>query len=238
MHYFFETLETLHNFIRNLAECTKLNGYFIGTCYDGDKVFNLLSDKQKNESFIIKNEDEKIFELTKLYDQTGFLPNETSLGYDISVFQSTIGKHFKEYLVNFEYFQQVMSNYGFFLINDDEAKQIDIPNSNGSFYEMFNIMESELKKNPQSIIKYKNANKMTANEKTISFMNKYFVFQKKNNVNADKIMQNFMKKNPEEVNLLEEPKEEEPKEEPKEEVKKKKTVTKQKKKIKIPKEED
>ena len=79
---------------------------------------------------------------------------------------------------------------------------------------------------------------MTANEKTISFMNKYFVFQKKNNVNADKIMQNFMKKNPEEVNLLEEPKEEEPKEEPKEEVKKKKTVTKQKKKIKIPKEED
>lgn len=239
MHYFFETLETLHNFIRNLAECTKLNGYFIGTCYDGDKVFNLLSDKQKNDSFIIKNEDEKIFELTKLYDQTGFLPNETSLGYDISVFQSTIGKHFKEYLVNFEYFQQVMSNYGFFLINDDEAKQIDMPNSNGSFYEMFNIMESELKKNPQSIIKYKNANKMTANEKTISFMNKYFVFQKKNNVNADKIMQNFMKKNPEEVNLLEEPKVEESKQEDvKQEVKKKKTVTKQKKKIKIQKEED
>ena len=55
MHYFFETLETLHNFIRNLAECTKLNGYFIGTCYDGDKVFNLLSDKQKNESFRILN---------------------------------------------------------------------------------------------------------------------------------------------------------------------------------------
>ena len=47
-------------------------------------------------------------------------------------------------------------------------------------------------------------------------MNKYFVFQKKNNVNADKIMQNIMKKKPEEVNLLEEPKEEEPKEEPKE----------------------
>ena len=102
-----------------------------------------MSDKQKNESFIIKNDDEKIFELTKLYDQTGFLHNETSLGYDISVFQSTIGKHFKEFLVNFEYFHQLMSNYGFFLINDDEAKQINMPNSNGSFYELYNIMNQK-----------------------------------------------------------------------------------------------
>ena len=120
-----------------------------------------------------------------------------------------------------------------------------MPNSSGSFYELYNIMESEIKKNPQSTIKYKNANKMTANEKTISFMNKYFIFQKKNNVNAEKIMQNFMKKNPEEVNLLDEPKQDETtQDEPKQdeptqnEVKKKKTVTKQKKKIKIQKDED
>ena len=33
MHYMFENRSTFHNFLRNLAECTRLNGYFIGTCF-------------------------------------------------------------------------------------------------------------------------------------------------------------------------------------------------------------
>lgn len=229
MHYFFETLETLHNFARNLSECTKLNGYFIGCCYDGEKVFQLLSDKQKKESFMIKDDEEKIFELTKMYEQTGFSPNENCLGYEITVYQSTIGKTFKEYLVNFEFFEQVMSNYGFFLLNNDEAQQINMPSSSGSFYQLHTLMESELKTDLNAKMKYKNAHKMTPNEKTISYLNRFFIFQKKNNVNADKIMQNFMKKNPDEIDLIEKPPQETP-------VKKK--VTRQKKNIKIQKEEE
>jgi len=45
IHYFFESETTLHNFLRNLSECTAVNGYFIGTCYDGRKIFNQLTDK-------------------------------------------------------------------------------------------------------------------------------------------------------------------------------------------------
>ena len=38
LHYMFENTETLHNFLdMNIAECTKLGGYFIGTSYDGKK---------------------------------------------------------------------------------------------------------------------------------------------------------------------------------------------------------
>ena len=72
LHYFFKDLRLLNGFIRNLAECTKLNGYFIGTCYDGKKIFEMLKDKEKDESIILMNGSEKQFEITKMYSQTVF----------------------------------------------------------------------------------------------------------------------------------------------------------------------
>ena len=40
IHYMFENQETLHNFLRNVSEVTKEGGYFIGTCYNGQNIFN------------------------------------------------------------------------------------------------------------------------------------------------------------------------------------------------------
>ena len=39
LHYFLESAETLQGFVRNLSECTKLGGYFIGTASDGQSLF-------------------------------------------------------------------------------------------------------------------------------------------------------------------------------------------------------
>ena len=50
MHYFFENPDTLQGFLRNVAECTRLNGYFIGTAYDGKLVFNLLKKIKTSET--------------------------------------------------------------------------------------------------------------------------------------------------------------------------------------------
>jgi len=47
LHYFFENETSIHQFLRNISECTKVNGKFIGTCYDGKTVFNLLKNKKK-----------------------------------------------------------------------------------------------------------------------------------------------------------------------------------------------
>ena len=33
--------ENLKGFLRNVVECTKLRGYFICTCYNGNKVFTI-----------------------------------------------------------------------------------------------------------------------------------------------------------------------------------------------------
>ena len=199
LHYFFENAHTLHNFIRNVAECTALNGYFIGCCYDGQKVFNLLSDKSENESIVINNGNKKVYEITKLYSQTGFSDDETSFGYKIDVFQDTIGRPFKEYLVNFNYFVRLMENYGLVLLTKEEAVAMGFPNGSGYFEEMFNNLESEIQVDGRIKSNYKNAHLMTDNEKLISFLNRYFVFRKVRNLNVERIFKNVFSRTAEEV---------------------------------------
>lgn len=193
MHYFFENEQSLHSFLRNVSECTKVNGKFIGTCYDGKTVFNLLRNKKKEEGFAIFKKDKKIFELSKMYDQTGFPDDELSLGYGINVYQETINKVFREYLVNFEYLIRIMEDYGFVLITDEEAKQMKLPNPTGLFRELFDSMEEEVKIDSRKKSDYKDALYMSPEEKRISFMNRYFVFKKMRNVDAQK-MESLLKK--------------------------------------------
>ena len=61
----------------NLAECTKLNGYFIGTCYDGNLLFQKLMNKECINMY--DTNDTKICEIKKNYDNETFEPNISSL---------------------------------------------------------------------------------------------------------------------------------------------------------------
>jgi len=187
MHYFFENKRTLHSFLRNLAECTQLNGYFIGTCYDGQTVFNLLKTKSKGEGITIFKGERKIFEITKEYDQTGFPEDEESLGYGINIFQESINKVFREYLVNFKYLVRIMEDYGFILVKKDEALQMQLPDSTGLFNELYQYMENEMNTNKEARTYYGESRYMSNEEKRISFMNRYFVFKKVRNENVEKI---------------------------------------------------
>jgi hypothetical protein len=187
LHYFFENKNTLLSFIKNLSECTKVNGYFIGTCYDGKKIFNELSSLNNGESITINKNDNKIYELTKLYDQTGFPDDELSLGYPINVYQESINKTFREYLVNFEYFSKIMEDYGFILISKEDANQMNLPDGSGLFNELYTYMEEELKIETKNKHMYKSAKYMSPEEKRISFMNRYFIFKKVRNVNTNLI---------------------------------------------------
>ena len=186
LHYFFESERIMHTFLRNIAECTKLNGYFIGTCYDGQTVFNLLQNKNKEESVILQRNGEKIFEITKQYDHTGFPEDEYSLGYMIDVYQESINKTFPEYLVNFKYLQRVMENYGFTIISKEEANTMGLPNGTGLFDEVFASTDSDIEQNYRLKNDLKLILNMSKEEKRISFLNRYFVFRKTHNVNAEK----------------------------------------------------
>jgi hypothetical protein len=187
IHYFFENKTTFHNFVRNVAECTKINGYFIGTCYDGKTVFKLLEDKNTDEGITIMKNDRKIFEITKMYEKTGFPDEEMSLGYDINVFQESINKVFREYLVNFEYLTRIMEDYGFVLVTQEEATQMGLQDGTGMFSDLYSSMSEEIKQNPTHKNNYGKAIYMSSEEKQISFMNRYFVFKKVRSLDVKKM---------------------------------------------------
>jgi len=193
MHYFFKNKTTFHQFLRNIAECTRINGYYIGTCYDGQTVFNLLKNLKNEEGMTIMKEGRKIYEIIKMYDQTGFPDEDMSLGYAINVFQESINQYFREYLVNFEYFTRIMEDYGFILVTKDEAKHMNLPNGSGMFSELFTLMELELKSSPKNNANYRKAAFMTPEEKRISFMNRYFVFKKVRDVDVKKMSHVILK---------------------------------------------
>ena len=187
MHYFFESPASLHQFLRNLCECTKVNGYYIATCYDGQTVFNVLNDKQKGDSFTIMKDGRKMYELTKSYDQTGFPQDEMSLGYAIDVYQESIGKVFREFLVNYEYFKKIMFDYGFVPVSKQEARHMNMPDGSGMFSELYTFMLNEIKRDPKKREDYGTAPNMSDEERRISFMNRYFIFKKVRDVDAKRL---------------------------------------------------
>jgi hypothetical protein len=198
LHYFFENKVAFHGFLRNLAECTRDQGYFIGTCYDGKTIFKMLSKKKENEgaSFMANDRNGnrvRICEILKRYNDTGFPNDDTSLGYRIDVYQESINQFVSEFLVNFEFFVEMMENYGFKLITRDEAKQMGLPSPTGLFSELYDVMKSDIRRNRDLEVDYKEAPFMSQSERSVSFLNRYFVFRKVISVDAAKKEKMFLK---------------------------------------------
>jgi mRNA (guanine-N7-)-methyltransferase len=187
IHYFFENPELLQGFLRNISECTKIGGYFIGTTYDGKTIYQLLKKKNPGETIQILDDNKKIWEITKGYDSSSLEDNSSSIGYRVDVFQESINQTIPEYLVNFDYMIRVMEDYGFQLIDREEAKELGFPHGSGLFNELFLNMLEEIKRNDKKRKDYGTAMNMSVFEKKISFLNRYFIFKKKRDVNTQKV---------------------------------------------------
>jgi hypothetical protein len=191
LHYFLENPTTLQGFMKNISECTKLNGYLIGTCYDGKEIFNLLRKKIQGESVQIIEKGKKVWEIVKGYNSSSFEDNSSSIGYRIDVYQDSINQLITEYLVNFDYLDTLLDNYGFKLIDREEAISLGLPEGSGLFSELFMNMMEEIKKNKNKSKDYGEAINMSDYEKKISFLNRYFVYKKIRNINTDKVQLDF-----------------------------------------------
>ena len=188
LHYFFENRRTLEGFMRNVADCTKLGGYFIGGCYNGNKIFNLLKDEDRGGSILIKNKnDNMLCQIEKDYDDSTFPDNISSLGYTIKVYQDSINSYINEYLVSFPYLIRTMENYGFVPITKIEAKEMDLPDGIGSFRDLYTYAENKIKRDHYFRKQIGKALQMSTAEKKISFLNNYFVFKKVRNVDAKQV---------------------------------------------------
>jgi len=177
LHYFFENKNTLHNFMVNLSETIKVGGYFIGTCFDGDEVFRALRNHFSEEGIsIFSNQGIKICEIIKMYDYSSFPDDEMSVGYGINVYQESINKVLREYLVKFAYFVQLMETYGFALHKENKIIR------GGT--EMFSSLYTRMK--TERLF-------MTEPEKRISFFNRAFVFRKAFDVDAKKLSRTLLR---------------------------------------------
>jgi hypothetical protein len=192
IHYMFENKKIFYNFIRNVAECTKIYGYFIGTCYDGMKIFNMFKKKQEGESKEIYVDDKKIWSITKSYNAATFEDNESCLGYKIDVYQDSINQTLPEFLVNFDFLTSTFEKYGFSLLTREEARYMKLPEGTGMFSELFNSMVYDVKKNPEKESDYKDALYMRDYEKDISFLNRFFIFKKTSTRNAEKLTKSLL----------------------------------------------
>jgi hypothetical protein len=128
IHYYFSDELTLRTYIQNISENIKKGGYFIGTCYDGMKVFQRFktgSDPNKIE--MIDEFGNRVFSIIKKYDIDDFGYSKDDIGklfgQQIDVYMSSIGQTITEYLVNFQMFIEIMKEYDLELVRPDVKKE-------------------------------------------------------------------------------------------------------------------
>ena len=156
IHYFFETSIKLDIFLQNVSESLKRNGKFVGTCLNGEKVFEIL----KHSSDISAFKDETLlWKISKKYEQSVFNDDSSSIGYPIEVYIESIGTTITEWLVNFKYLKTKALEY------DLELVQLK------PFSEYYNKLID-------SNITYGKSNKLTDELTKYSFLNTSFVFNK------------------------------------------------------------
>ena len=166
LHYFLKDMETFNGFLNNLKECVAIGGYFIGCCTDGAQVFELLKAKEKGDAAVGKEGDMLVWSITKGYDADAFRPNEESVGLPIDVRFISIGAEHTEYLVNFEYLTRRLAEIGF-----EPSQPSGLKHASNLFEASYAAIPNNEKEYPMSAV-----------VKQYSFLNRWFVFKRKGEV--------------------------------------------------------
>ena len=227
MHYYFKSEETFYGFLENIKENIKSGGYFIGTCYDGERIFNHFKDKndtmkriwygegggdtddtdETDETDDTEETDEyseyntfkfidhlqnMVFSIQKKYEIDDFTydPEDhgNMFGNQIEVFMDSIGQSIDEYLVNFDFFIDIMKNNGFKLAlpkgNMQLFRKEYFENGLGQFGKVIENLP-ELRRSDEVFRKfYSEAYEMNTAYNSdspltkLSSFNNYFIFQK------------------------------------------------------------
>jgi hypothetical protein len=172
LHYFFETKEKLNNLLDNIDNHIQIGGYFIGTGYNGGRIYNKFKELSSNVLFKPENkkDDENIYwKIEKEYEETSELDdlfinnringksiNENNVrnidncfGLSIKVYQDSINQTLKEYLIHFKYLDEIMKSRGYEKVYIDNLNSLN----GGTSLETKNIPIEE-RINIESVINY------------------------------------------------------------------------------------
>ena len=183
LHYLFKDEISLRSIIQNMNDNLKIGGFVIGTTFDGERVY----EKLKKVDFIGGKtySGEYMWKIDKKYSSTkmSFTDNKPNFGKVIDVYIKTIGKSHPEYLVNFNYFDKLMNEYGFSKIvikpfEDFHTELIEKKN-------LLDLTQKELEKDID------NAQKMSTEEKNFSFLSSGFIYKKESN-SSDQLLKKLI----------------------------------------------
>jgi hypothetical protein len=169
LHYFFENKTTLDGFIKNVESTIKIGGLFVGCCFDGQKVFELLRGLSKGQTRTGSENDVPIWSITKDYDADQLSDSEDSLGLAIDVNFISIGMTHREYLVPF----------GFRLLLPEELAQLNLQTSTNTFDKSYRMaMESDKGRSDKTGSDKGGRYAMPESVKEFSFLNRWFIFKR------------------------------------------------------------
>lgn len=157
IHYMFRDDESLEVFCDNVDKVLNTNGYFIGTCMDGNKVNTLLSGS-KNGIKEGVHKGNVLWMIEKKYET--YLPKKT--GQKIGVFVESINNMFDEYLVDIDLLTEKLEKRKIRKLNNTEMTKLGIKDSVGNFESWYNEDKYSL----------------LEPLKQYSFLNTWFVFKK------------------------------------------------------------
>lgn len=106
-HYFLKTPESLTNVVRFVDNYIKKNGTFVFTTFDGEKIYNLLSER--GEWNVNDRQGNRKYSIRRKYTSGSF----ENIGQSIDVKLPFSNDYYTEYLVNIKYISSVMSEYGY-----------------------------------------------------------------------------------------------------------------------------
>ena len=168
-HYFFQNEITLRTIIQNINDNLKIGGYVIGTCFDGEIIYNKL--KQEKELVGKKKDGSLMWKIEKSYkSKMAFTDKKPNLGKEIDVFVKSIGVVHKEYLVNFKFVDAIMETYGFEKILQKPFEEFYNELMDGK--NVMNLSPEELEKNIERV------KSMSEDEKRFSFLSRSFIYKK------------------------------------------------------------
>ena len=165
IHYMFETAEKFNGFLNNVSQTLKVGGYFIGCCFDGQKVFDLLGGAKSKAGY---EGTTTLWNITKEYDTESIPEGDGGFGLGIDVEFITIGRGHREYLVPFRLLEDKMRTIGCELLSKDELKELGMVNSTATF----DVSWEMAKKKGE---KYQMGDAI----KEFSFLNRWFIFKRK-----------------------------------------------------------
>jgi len=182
-HYFFKDEISFRTILQNISDNLKIGGFVIGTTFDGERVYNAL--KTGNSISGKTFSGETMWKIDKKYSGTkfGFTDKRPNFGKEIDVFVKTIGAVHTEYLVNFNYVDKMMEEYGFSKISLKPFE--DFYNELIEGKNLLDLTEKELEKDMLAV---KN---MSEEEKRFSFLSSGFIYKKERNA-PDSLMKKLV----------------------------------------------